>query len=77
MSFEEFFRIRFVEFLDANFPGPGQATAIAHAFGVRERTAENWLAGVNVPKGTVVARALVDPRLGPALMTSMGVEWNG
>ena len=54
MSFERFFAVRFQNFLRENFANP---TQVAAAFGVRERTAENWWNGINCPSGAKVARA--------------------
>ncbi len=54
MSFEKFFAARFAAFLEENYASPAQ---IAAAFRVRERTAENWLNGLNAPSGAKVARA--------------------
>lgn len=65
MSFEEFFKLRFVRFLRANFRN---AVDVAAAFGVRERTAENWLEGVNTPSGAAIGRALMRPDLRGSLL---------
>lgn len=54
MSFEKFFNDRFARFLRENFTNP---TQVAAAFGVRERTAENWWTGLNCPGGAKVALA--------------------
>lgn len=54
MTFEKYFAERFSEFLQENFANP---TQVAAAFGVRERTAENWWIGLNAPSGAKVARA--------------------
>lgn len=55
-SFETLFAERFAKFLRENF---ANATQVAAVFNVRERTAENWLAGVNAPSGAQVAKAFL------------------
>ncbi|MEM7678888.1 MAG: hypothetical protein AAF449_23150, partial [Myxococcota bacterium] len=51
-----FFAERFSRFLKATFASP---TEVAHVFGVRERTAENWWEGYNAPSGAKVAKAFI------------------
>ena len=53
-SARDFFAAAFVRFLNENFRSVQQ---VAAAFGVRERTAEYWLAGRTLPSGVIVAHA--------------------
>ncbi|MEO0623119.1 MAG: hypothetical protein AAF183_12905 [Pseudomonadota bacterium] len=65
MSFEKFFQNSFKDFLEEKFPRDATAAAF---FEVREKTVENWRAGVNSPSGRHLARALNDDELRPALI---------
>lgn len=55
-NFERTFADRFARLLRANFANP---TQVAAAFGVRERTAENWWNGQNSPSGWQVAKVFL------------------
>lgn len=57
MSFQEFFAVRWADFLRENFDTPAQ---IAVAFNVSTVTAQNWLNRTTAPRGHVVARAFRD-----------------
>ncbi len=55
-NFDRKFAERFGYFLRRNFANP---TQVAAAFGVRERTAENWWNGLNSPSGWQVAKVFL------------------
>lgn len=70
VSFEEFFRARWVAFLKANFRSDAE---IAVAFNVTEVTARNWKAGLTAPRGLAVALAFRDrPDEAAALIRDRG-----
>lgn len=54
MSYQEFFAVRWSEFLRENFRSPEE---IAVHFQVTAVTARNWLDGTTAPRGHCVARA--------------------
>jgi hypothetical protein len=57
-SYRDFVEKNFARFLRENFRSPAH---VAVAFGVTSRTAENWLAGVNIPNGVVMCLVLTGP----------------
>ncbi len=57
MSFKDFFKVRWAEFLKENFRTPEE---IGVAFNVTSVTAQNWLDEATGPRGHNVARAFRD-----------------
>jgi hypothetical protein len=69
LTYRAAFAEAWARFLRCEFDDP---LAVAAAFGVNARTAENWWHGRNAPAGWAVGRALTDPRTRDAALAALG-----
>ncbi|OWU77614.1 hypothetical protein [Marinibacterium profundimaris] len=69
MDYRRCFAKRWRDFVCGNFRSPAH---VAYVFDVDPKTAQNWWEGTNAPQGWVIARAISNEEIGPALIRHLG-----